>query len=242
MIEEDMQEMEGEFPPRSNTDESSSIAEAAQKMIGPVLVNYFKGKLRGQSAEKSISGYSLKILRNFGLSILNITPYKFSPDRGYSLGTQLTIGDYIKNNILQDFFGEYALLTDFRDKNWYELKERILEFRIISDDIEDCSTDTRAFQRCVFNPYVVVMGMDYDKRPLAVMAVSEMYEQKVYMSVGKNRIEELYFDRCKESLTPKGIDFIKAAEKYDVKEIIPVIDEFNSVLKHYKEIWVENEH
>ena len=232
---------------REETFESTGrLEDDATRVMGEFLVQYFNGELVGQKEVPKMEDLYLDAVRRSGITIMNITPEISTSCRGLDTSLPgLIERDLVE--VLKILCGDYILETDLvglakdRPEELAKYVHELYEFKrkVTGDLVTRINT---GICRATLHPHLFVMGMDKTHRPLATLSVNRAIE-KGDISLLKTAPEET--GRLNNNIL-RGIlncmsipmrDCLEVAKEYGVKELIPVIEDYNKARKMYINVW-----
>ncbi len=230
-----------------NTPESLVIR--AREIMGPILVQYFRGELGGQrgSGEIAVSNQFIPVIKDLGLDIFNIVPGKDGYARRILKAELNYLNDDIVKDMIKIILGEYSLETDIINlvqnglHNLENLAFHIPEFKLFNDQLLTCQVPMyKEFLIATLNPYIIVMGMKPENRALATLAVKNREDKGAIKFINEKLPEELTKAQLIEyisQMTPMTINYLEVAKEYGVKEVLPAIADFKDSAENYIAIW-----
>lgn len=203
------------------------IFEDANLVIGDILLRFFNGSLGNQSGGYQIHAITGEAIKRFGFMSYKIFPagpannrkleIKFAPAENSVLEgiVRLMYGDHIFNTDLAQF----VKVDRIKEASKYITGIKILSEYLCDPDKEE--------DLAILDPYIMVMSIDFKCRPLSVLAVQKQLEQK-----------SDYFEEILQLKRPLTKNYLSVAEKYGIKEVMPIMDSFDHAINLYKQMWV----
>lgn len=242
-IDDALEKIEGQGGPKPPTGETakapSGLEERAREVIGKFLVEFYSGRIAGQRPgvaplEKVIS----QAVEKVGFYMLAITPRKDSEQRRI-ISSRLddNASPEVFKELLRLMCGEYALETDLMalvspQSNRAEL---IPEYQQITERLVKLGPEI-GFSLATLHPYLFVMGMNLEQRPLATLAVEKAFNQKRIKLLTGVLEEYLSITSIKayiSTMLPSTADYVSVAQEYGIKEVVPVLREMQRVVDSY---------
>ncbi len=219
------------------------LEEDAAKVMGEFLVQYFNGELVGRKSLPELEDSYSEVLRRKGIEIINIIPELDALGRRLNVGLTYLTGDSLVE-VLRILCGDYILETDLiklAKESPNEIDRympELLRFkkRVTDDDIKDRS------MRTTLHPHLFVMGMHPVYRHLATLSVDRAIKggniQLLREALkGNGSLDTSYLRNVLDYMTPPTRDCLDVAKEYGVKELIPVIDDYNRARDYYLKTW-----
>jgi len=231
-----------------STNESKDIFYRAKEVITPSLIKFFSFQLPGQdsSAKKTISPINELIISQVGFETLYIYP-KDGRSMYLSLNS-VTLNENIIKEMLKIMCGEYVLETDIInliDGNSIEKLTNLLpEFQAFKSEV---IREGRIYQLATIDPYIVTMGMDFENRPLAILAVQNassngrirVLNNTLEKALEKEIIGNNFLRMLFQNITPITSDYVTVAKTYGIKNILPTMENFRKVCNDYIDRWAK---
>src|SRR3989344_3814645 len=210
------------------------LIDDATKKMGKILIAFFQNELKDQTFHKKrTKTYELPdelvpFVQNLGIYMFNITPFE--------LGRLVTTFNKDINLNYHDFiskiYGKYILETDlseiFKDSKLENLIKNIPEFRLIQSELINVGMDAQK-EHAVINPYIITMGIKPQYRAFACMAVYDLFGDDNNIEI--TGTQDIF-------LASPGIkNYVNVAEKYKIKLIATVMENFNKVCDLYIKKW-----
>lgn len=236
---------EGEKTAESKTEGTiNDLVTDGNKIMGKALLDYFRGQLPGQ---RSGSGLRIpdkvcSVIQKTGMSLFTFSPLKAGQLNYLRCDITDELTDDTVREVVKCLCGDYALETDVikiatRDR-FGELAERIPEIGYLRDVV--CSDDLDSVaKRTTLHPYIIVMGMPLEHRPLAGIVVENALNRglKLLSEIFKPGWSEHTIEGFIRSMMPDTAIYFEIAKQYGVKEVLPIIKAYQAACQEYREKW-----
>ena len=183
----------------------------------------------------------LEVIKQYGFEDFIIYPRKMS-DGSRSLVTKFNLNADLIKNILKKKYGEYILETDVanlipskKSEKVDDLCKTLPEFKKFYDNL--FSNEILNERRATFNPYILAMNMEVKYRPLAVLAIEDMFKTKNFEVINRHRFSIHVLVRFIQEYSPQINSYLKVAKEYQIKEILPIKNDFEKVCDIYSGVW-----
>jgi len=222
-----------------------SLVIRAREIMGPVLVDYFRGNLGGQRADNIIiSNQFIPVIEKMGLDIFTIIPNQSIDGDRVLISDLNVLDDNDTKDMLKIVLGEYSLETDIvnlvHGGGIGKLVDNLVEFRAFKRELLDNYDNN--FLRATLNPYIIVMGMKPENRAFATLSVKNAEEKGTLEFIDVNdtlsiTLNKSFIAETLSKMSPLTINYLEVAKGFGIKSILYIMNDFDKAAREYIDVW-----
>ncbi len=206
-----------------------NLIKDAQEYLGEALVDYFEGNLNNKSWGRNLGPSMKEFITRMGPFVLKIYPaWSRSPERA-SQNVDIIMPNYqFLFKVLESVYGDEINNTDLIGDE-PNIDEIIPSFTAATKLLAGSTK-----QGISVHPYILCMGLEPENRPLVAVAIREGLQSGMMRGEPFNHADRI--SQVSNATVPLTL-LAQEAKRYGVRQLRTIIEDINSRVLDYQNMW-----